>query len=74
MSQDTFTLSIDKEIVLSTSDTTEARKKISDLKKELTPYFTFSNNTENLNFLFTKKDIGTGYWVNRAFIHTPKQL
>jgi hypothetical protein len=65
MPQDSFTFSIDKEILLTTSDTTEARKKIEELKKEQTPYFTFSNNTENLTFVYTKKDIGNGYWVAR---------
>lgn len=65
MPQDNFTLSIDQQILLSTSDSTEVRKKIEELKTELTPYFTFSNNTENLTFVYTKKDIGNGYWVKR---------
>lgn len=73
MAQDIFTLSIDKEILLTTSDTTEARKKIEELKNEQTPYFTFSNNTENLTFSFTKKSNEKGYWVARELTQKVKQ-
>lgn len=66
MAQDIFTLSIDNKILLTTSDSVEARKKITELKNEGTPSFTFKNTTENLTFQYTKKYSGTGYWTNRV--------
>lgn len=73
MAPDNFTLSIDKKILLTSSDSTAVRSKIEELKKEQTPYFTFSNNTENLTFSFTKKSDGTGYWVARELTKKPQQ-
>lgn len=73
MPQDTFTLSIDNKILLTTSDTIEVRQKIKALKKEQTPFFTFNNQTENLTFNFTKKDNENGYWVKRDLTQKAKK-
>jgi hypothetical protein len=73
MTNDLFTLSIDNEILLISSDSKVVRNKIEELKKEQTPYFTFTNTLENLIFNFTKKDPGNGYWVARDIYLKPTE-
>jgi hypothetical protein len=51
---ETFTVRVQKEIVLITSNADEVRKKLAELTKEKGPYFTLSNNAERWTSKYQK--------------------